>query len=148
MHRDIRLAELSLEDARFKADEARARFEAVDPRNRNVIGNLSRSWEERLEVVREREGQLATARLQLQRQEPTSEERAAYLALGADLECASNHENVTTQMRKHVLRAVLVEVIVTVVATMRCRTWAKVILVLSCGRNSLSRRYVAGGCVA
>ena len=110
----IRLAELALEDARFKADQARARFEAVDPRNRNVIGNLSRSWEERLEVVREREGLLATARLQLQRQEPTSEERAAYLALGADLERAWNHENVTTQMRKHVLRAVLVEIIVTV----------------------------------
>ena len=34
-----RLAELALEDARFKADQARARFEAVDPRNRNVIGN-------------------------------------------------------------------------------------------------------------
>ena len=52
-----RLAELALEDARFQADQARARFEAVDPRNRNVIGNLSRSWEERLEVVRERESQ-------------------------------------------------------------------------------------------
>ena len=110
----IRLAELALEDARFQADQARARFEAVDPRNRNVIGNLSRSWEERLEVVREREGQLAAARVQLQRQEPTSQERAAYLSLGANLERAWNHENVTTQMRKHVLRAVLVEVLVTV----------------------------------
>lgn len=68
----------------------------------------SRSWEERLEVVREREGLLATARLQLQRQEPTSEERAAYL------ERAWNHEDVTTLMRKHVLRAVPVENIVTV----------------------------------
>ena len=37
-----RLAELALEEARFHADQARARFEAVDPRNRNVIGNLSR----------------------------------------------------------------------------------------------------------
>ena len=109
----IRLAELALEDARFQADQAQARFEAVDPRNRNVIGNLSQAWEERLEVVREREGQLATARLQLQRQEPTPEERAAYLALGADLERAWHHENVTTPMRKHVLRAVLVEIIVT-----------------------------------
>ena len=109
----IRLAELALEDARFQADQARARFEAVDPRNRNVIGNLSRSWEERLEVVREQEGQLATARLQLQRQEPTPEERAAYLALGADLERAWHHEKVTTPMRKHVLRAVLIEIIVT-----------------------------------
>ena len=75
----IRLAELPLEDARFKADQARARFEAVDPRNRNVIGNLSRSWEERLGVVREREGELATVRRELQHQEPTPDERAAYL---------------------------------------------------------------------
>ena len=109
-----RLAELALEEARFHADQARARFEAVDPRNRNVIGNLSRTWEERLEVVREREGQLAAARSQLQDQKPTSAERAAYLALGAELERAWNHENVTTAMRKHILRAVLVEVIATV----------------------------------
>ena len=111
-----RLAELALEEARFQADQARARFEAVDPRNRNVIGNLSRAWEERLEVVREREGRLEAARSQLQLQEPTPCERTAYLALGADLEQAWNHENVTTAMRKHILRAVLVEVIVTVSA--------------------------------
>lgn len=111
-----RLAELALEEARFQADQARARFEAVDPRNRNVIGNLSRAWEERLEVVREREARLEAARSQLQLQEPTPCERAAYLALGADLEQAWNHENVTTAMRKHILRAVLVEIIVTVSA--------------------------------
>ena len=110
-----RLAELALEDARFKADQARARFEAVDPRNRNVIGNLSRAWEERLELVGERECQLAAARSQLQHQELTSGERATYLALGADLERAWNHENVTTPMRKHVLRAVFVEIIVALV---------------------------------
>ena len=111
-----RLTKLALEDARFKADQARTRFEAVDPRNRNVIGNLSRAWEDRLELVGERECQLAAARSQLQHQELTPGERAAYLALGVDLERAWNHENVTTPMRKHVLRAVLVEIIVTVSA--------------------------------
>ena len=109
-----RLAELAVEEARFQAEQARARFEAVDPRNRNVIGNLSRAWEERLEVVREREGRLEAARSQLQLQEPTPCERAAYLALGADLEHAWKHESVTTAMRKHILRAMLVEIIVTV----------------------------------
>jgi len=39
-----------------------------------------------------------------------------HLGLGADLEQAWNHENVTTAMRKHILRAVLVEIIVTVSA--------------------------------
>ncbi len=111
-----RLAELALEEARFQAEQARARFEAVDPRNRNVIGNLSRAWEERLEVVREREARLEAVRSQFQLQEPTPCERAAYLALGADLEQAWRHENVTTAMRKHILRAVLVEIIVTVSA--------------------------------
>ena len=104
----IRLAELALQDARFEADQARARFEAVDPRNRNVVVNLSRSWEERLEVVQEREDQLAEARLRRLRQEPTPEEREAYRSLDA-----WHHGNVTTQMRKHVLRAVLVEVAAT-----------------------------------
>ena len=112
----VRLAELALEEARFRADLARARFEAVDPRNQNVIGNLSQAWEDRLEAVRDSERHLAAARSQLHRQEITPDERATYLALGADLERAWSHENVTNGMRKHILRAVLVEIIVTVTA--------------------------------
>ena len=112
----VRLAELALEEARFRADQARARFEAVDPRHRNVIGNLSQAWEDRLKVVRERERLLEAARSQFHRQELTADERTSYLAIGADLERAWNHENVTNEIRKHVLRAVLVEIIVTVTA--------------------------------
>jgi len=110
----IRLAELALEDAQFHADHARARFEAVDPRNRNVIGNLSRTWEDCLQVVQERENQLAVARSKQQVAQPTCDERASYLALGADLEHVWSHEKVTTEMRKHIVRAVIAEIIVTV----------------------------------
>lgn len=85
-----RLAQLVLEEGLFQMD--RAQFEVVDPRNRNVIGNLLRAWEERREVVRGLESQLEAARWQLRLQEPASGERAAYFALGADLEQAWNHE--------------------------------------------------------
>ena len=40
----IRQAELMLEDARFRADQARRRYEAVDPDNRLVASNLEQAW--------------------------------------------------------------------------------------------------------
>ena len=53
------------------------------------------------------------ARSQLQLLEPTSGEQISYLSLVADLEQACNHENVMTAIHKHILRAVLLEIIVT-----------------------------------
>ncbi|MCY4589424.1 MAG: hypothetical protein OXE86_02440 [Alphaproteobacteria bacterium] len=74
----VRLAELAFEEARFRANQARARFEVVDPHHRNVIGNLSQAGEDRFEVVRERERLLEAARSRFHRQDLTADERASY----------------------------------------------------------------------
>ena len=50
----LRQAELALEAARFEERRARRQYDAVDPDNRLVAGELERRWNERLEVVRQR----------------------------------------------------------------------------------------------
>ena len=112
---EIRLAASALSDARYQADRAEAQFQAVEPANRNVVHNLARKWETCLERVRECEGRLQALEEARKRQGGlTPEERDAYLALGADLPRVWNHDRATPQLRKRILRAVLVEVTATV----------------------------------
>ena len=107
----LRQAELALEAARFEEKRARRQYDAVDPDNRLVAGELERRWNERLEVVRERE-ETASALLASRKCQPLSpDEREEYLALGADLERAWHHERARPESRKRILRALLVEIV-------------------------------------
>ena len=81
-------AERALEEARFRADEARWRYEAVNPDNRLVADNLERLWNDRLEELQACEGRLSRAQALSRPQEFTPEDREAWLSLGADLERA------------------------------------------------------------
>ena len=51
---------------------------------------------------------------QSQRQESTPEDRAAWLSMGAELERAWQHEGAPPALRKRILRAALLEIVVTV----------------------------------
>ena len=107
-------AERALEEARFRADEARWRHEAVNPGNRLVADNLERLWNDRLQDVQACEERLSRVQAQSNRQEPTPDDRAAWLSMGADLERAWRHEAAPPELRKRILRAALVEIVVTV----------------------------------
>ncbi len=107
-------AERALEEARFRADEARWRYEAVNPDNRLVADNLERLWNDRLEELQTCEDRLSRSQAQSRPQEFTPEDREAWLSLGADLERAWRHAAAPPELRKRVLRAALVEIVVTV----------------------------------
>ena len=107
-------AERALEAARFRADEARWRYEAVNPDNRLVADNLERLWNDRLQDVQACEERLSCARTQSCRQDLSPEDRAAWLSMGAELERAWQHEAAPPELRKRILRAALVEIVVTV----------------------------------
>ena len=47
----LRQSELALEQARYEATHARRQYDAVDPDNRLVAGELERRWNERLATV-------------------------------------------------------------------------------------------------
>ena len=111
---EIRLAESALAEARYQAERAEAQFNAVEPGNHNVFHNLARKWEDCLARVEACECRLRTLEDAHQTEALTPEEREAWLSLGDDLERAWNHDRATPELRKRILRAVLVEITATI----------------------------------
>src|SRR4051794_11630089 len=106
-----RQIELALQQARYEAGHARRQYDAVDPDNRLVAGELERRWNETLLAVRQLDDQIEA--LQAQKQPSVSdEERERLMRLGADLELAWSHPAATTATRKRIVRAVLHELVV------------------------------------
>jgi excisionase family DNA binding protein len=109
-HAKRRQLELALEQARFEAARAHRQFDAVDPDNRLVAGELERRWNERLAQIAQRQAELDAMHAQ-QAATMTSERREALLALGTDLERAWEHPAAGNNSRKRILRAVLREIV-------------------------------------
>jgi DNA invertase Pin-like site-specific DNA recombinase len=106
-----RQLELSLHQARYEAAHARRQYDAVDPANRLVAGELERRWNDALQTVSRIECEIAdiTAR------RPSllgEQERQQLMQLGADLDRAWSHPAATVTTRKRILRAALNEVVV------------------------------------
>jgi hypothetical protein len=105
-----RQVKLALEQARFEAVRARRQYDAVDPDNRLVAGELERRWNTTLATVDMLEKELDA----VVRQRPaalSTGERQRLLQMGADLEVAWHHPAATPTTRKHIVRAVLREVV-------------------------------------
>lgn len=107
-------AELALEAARFEERRAHRQYDAVDPDNRLVAGELERRWNDRLTVVRQREQTVSELRKRVEHDALSADEREEFLALGADLERAWTHERASPESRKRIVRAVLEEIVATV----------------------------------
>ena len=106
-----RQLELSLQQARYEAAHARRQYDAVDPANRLVAGELERRWNEALQAVAKIEGDISA--MIARRPPPLGElERQQLIALGADLERAWSHPAATAATRKRILRTALTEIVV------------------------------------
>src|SRR5229473_5900210 len=108
----LRQIELALEQARYEAARAHRQYDAVDPENRLVTGDLERRWNERLAEVARLEDEIRAAR-ETQPPAITEAERAEILALGTDLPRLWDHPEATAATRKRILRTVIEEIIVT-----------------------------------
>ena len=106
-----RQLELALQQARYQVGHARQQYDAVDPANRLVAGELERRWNEALLAVQHIESEIAAivARKPLPLGEP---ERLQLMRLGADLELAWSHPAATAATRKRILRTALNEIVV------------------------------------
>jgi DNA invertase Pin-like site-specific DNA recombinase len=110
-----RQLELALQRARFEAAHARRQYDAVDPTNRLVAGELERRWNEALQVVRGIEDEITA--VDAKKPAPLGErEREQLMRLGHDLELAWSHPAATSATRKRILRAALNEIVVRVEA--------------------------------
>jgi DNA invertase Pin-like site-specific DNA recombinase len=108
---ECRQTELAVEEARFEAQRAKRQFDRVDPDHRLVASELERRWNERLEALRHLEEKLQSQRAAAV-EVLTDSERAVLLDLGRDVQRAWTHSGATVETRKHIVRAVLHEVMV------------------------------------
>ena len=109
----LRQVELALEQARYEVARAERQYDAVDPDNRLVAGELERRWNEHLQVART----IETERDALAARPPVTlnaAERDRLLALGADVERAWNSPGATAVTRKQIIRTLVDEIVVRV----------------------------------
>ena len=109
----LRQSELALEQARYEAAHARRQYDAVDPDNRLVAGELERRWNDCLAAVARVEDQIRS----LRREQPSAvddDERMTLMALAGDLPALWNDAAASVETRKRIVRSVLKEIIVTV----------------------------------
>lgn len=106
-----RQIELALEQATYEVERTRRQYDAVDPANRLVAGELERRWNERLAEQRRLQERLAELEAT-----PThalsAEEHAQLMTLGARLDEAWFHPAARPETRKRILRSVLKEIVV------------------------------------
>jgi hypothetical protein len=102
--------ELALEKARYEARRAQRQFDATDPENRLVAGELERRWNLSLAQVSHLESHVLALRTQ---SEPLStREKERLLELGSDLRLLWHHSAAPVALKKRILRTVLEEIVV------------------------------------
>ena len=106
-----RQIELALEQARYETARARRQYDAVDPDNRLVAGELERRWNERLLTARALEDERDTL-VAMPDASLSKEDRHRLLALGSDLERAWNSQGATPATRKRIIRTLINEIVV------------------------------------
>ncbi len=106
--------ELALQQTRYEAARAQRQYDAADPENRLVTGELEQRWNERLVAVRDLE--IEIDRLDADTAPALTEaDRERLMALGQDLVRAWESPGATPETRKKIIRTVIAEIIVDVV---------------------------------
>lgn len=104
------LLELALEKARYEARRAQRQYDAVDPDNRLVAGELEARWDVALKQVTELESRLRGQDSQVTAL--TEQDRQRLLELGADLPKLWNHPATVVETKKRIVRTVLQEIVI------------------------------------
>ncbi len=108
----IRQKVLALEQARYGVTRARRQYDAVDPANRLVAGELERRWN--LALAEEARVETELAALQQRRERPlTDEQNRKLLDFGRDLPSLWEDPRTSLEHKKRLLRIALKEIVVT-----------------------------------
>jgi hypothetical protein len=104
--------ELDLKEARYVADRARTRYEAVDPLNRLVAEELETRWNAALTRVGELAQRIEVERAR--RRPQGAAKREEFLHLAHDLAAIWNDASTDVRLKKRIVRAVINEIVVDV----------------------------------
>jgi Recombinase/Recombinase zinc beta ribbon domain len=99
-----------LEAARYAADRAQRQFDAADPENRLVTGELERRWNAALERVGEIEARLARLETEAAQRAPDQFDDLGELA--ADFQSVWDDPGTDVRLKKRLLRTLIQEIVV------------------------------------
>jgi hypothetical protein len=111
--RKIKALEMALQQARYEVQRARRQYDAVDPENRLVCGELEKRWEQALGTEKEAERALEEAKKTAD--QLTQEDRARLAALAEDLPYVWSHPAASVELKKRLIRCALTNIIVELV---------------------------------
>jgi DNA invertase Pin-like site-specific DNA recombinase len=103
---------LALEKARYHAARAQRQYDAADPDNRLVAGELETRWNHALQQVAELEARVQASAADCPSLQPGERERL--VELGADLQQLWTHPAAAASVKKRILRTVLNEIVLDV----------------------------------
>jgi DNA invertase Pin-like site-specific DNA recombinase len=103
-----------LEEARYEAQLAARRYQAVDPDKRLVASELEARWEAALRRVQEIEARLAHQHAEHMSASDNTLQRTALLLLARDLAALWNAESTAARIKQRIVRIVIREVLLDV----------------------------------
>ena len=106
--RKIQARELALQQARYESQRARRQFDAVEPENRLVCGELEKRWEQALRAEAQAEQALEQARKSVA--QLSQQDRVRLAALAEDLPYTWSHEAAPVALKKRILRCALTSI--------------------------------------
>lgn len=106
--------ENAIRQAQYEAARARRQYDAVDPDNRLVAGELERRWNEKLQQLRDLEMQLEQIDLAKEAPSLSAEDRTKLMAMGRDLAKAWISPGASIETRKKIVRLLIKEIVVNV----------------------------------
>jgi DNA invertase Pin-like site-specific DNA recombinase len=104
----IAALERDLEAARYAAQRAQRQYDAADPENRLVTGELERRWNQALQRVREIESRIQSATAEEQHTAPTA---AEFAGLAEQLDRVWNDPRSDASLKKRIVRTLIQEVV-------------------------------------
>jgi hypothetical protein len=102
---------MRIERARYEADLAERRYEAVDPGNRLIAATLEQRWNDAMQRLRDLEAELATFERQTMRA-VTAEQKRQILQLAGDFPRLWEASTTTPRDRKRILRLLIRDITV------------------------------------
>lgn len=106
--RKLKALELGLQQARYETQRARRQYDAVEPENRLVCGELEKRWDQALRSEKDVEQALDEARKKTE--QLSQQDRARLAALAEDLPYVWSHEATSIELKKRLVRCALTSI--------------------------------------
>lgn len=110
----LRQIQNATRQAQYEVARARRQYDAVDPDNRLVAGELERRWNEKLAQLESLEKELERHTVAVPAKF-SADERVHLMDLGTDLAKAWNYPHVSVETRKQIIRLLIKEIVVDIV---------------------------------